>query len=405
MPIYFKNPGLIDLRAVTTLGVNVKDSDSPIGFFGTGLKYAISVILREGGSIAIYRGLDRHTFTTHEATIRGTSFSIVQHNDFSNPDDPCIIPLGFTTEFGKKWEPWMAFREVYSNTLDEGGIISETKLAPEADHTLIIVEEPGVTDAWDDRANIFLTSKPILSTKHIEIHAGEVDSYFYRGVRVGGVRSNQTSLFTYNLIDEWELTEDRTLKYSYNAERYIAQAFVESVTDTPMLTKVMLANDGYAESNIDFDWNSFKPSPTFLGLAQGFYLAGNLALNDSIVPLIRRHCNFEKSYTSVPINEIEQQQVTRAITFAKAIGYEVDRYPYIITDDLATGVLAVADRDNMQIILSHQLFSKGTKYVALAFIEEFTHLSLGYQDLTRSLQTYLFEQIISLGERLRGEPI
>ena len=30
--IFFKNPGEIDIRLVTTLGVNVKENDSAIGF-------------------------------------------------------------------------------------------------------------------------------------------------------------------------------------------------------------------------------------------------------------------------------------------------------------------------------------------------------------------------------------
>src|SRR4030066_94299 len=44
--ISFQNPGLIPLECITTFGLSAKDTANPIGQFGTGLKYAISIILR-----------------------------------------------------------------------------------------------------------------------------------------------------------------------------------------------------------------------------------------------------------------------------------------------------------------------------------------------------------------------
>lgn len=41
----FKNAGVIDPRAIATFGVSSKEGASPIGFFGTGLKYAVGVRL------------------------------------------------------------------------------------------------------------------------------------------------------------------------------------------------------------------------------------------------------------------------------------------------------------------------------------------------------------------------
>jgi hypothetical protein len=39
--LFFCTPGLIDLEAVFTFGVHAKETENPIGYFGTGLKYAI----------------------------------------------------------------------------------------------------------------------------------------------------------------------------------------------------------------------------------------------------------------------------------------------------------------------------------------------------------------------------
>src|SRR5262245_54522643 len=43
--LVFSNPGILDINLVKLLGVSVQESDSAIGFFGTGLKYAIASTL------------------------------------------------------------------------------------------------------------------------------------------------------------------------------------------------------------------------------------------------------------------------------------------------------------------------------------------------------------------------
>ena len=48
--VAFRTPGLIPIEAFTSTGVNVKIHDNPIGHFGTGLKYAVAVLLREAGA-------------------------------------------------------------------------------------------------------------------------------------------------------------------------------------------------------------------------------------------------------------------------------------------------------------------------------------------------------------------
>ena len=46
MTVSFITPGQIDLENVFTFGISAKESDNPIGFFGTGLKFAIATLLR-----------------------------------------------------------------------------------------------------------------------------------------------------------------------------------------------------------------------------------------------------------------------------------------------------------------------------------------------------------------------
>jgi hypothetical protein len=69
--LVFSNPGEIDIRAATIIGVNVKQGNTPIGYFGTGLKYAIAGIIRLGGTIEIWSGETNYFFTGRKETIRG----------------------------------------------------------------------------------------------------------------------------------------------------------------------------------------------------------------------------------------------------------------------------------------------------------------------------------------------
>src|SRR5690606_17354524 len=110
--LIFSNPGLIDETAITTIAVNAKTGNNPIGVFGTGLKYAIAIILRLGGRVTIYRGLKKLEFGIKTKTIRGKEFDIITMNGRQ---------LGFTTHLGHHWQPWMAYRELWSNARDEEG--------------------------------------------------------------------------------------------------------------------------------------------------------------------------------------------------------------------------------------------------------------------------------------------
>ena len=110
--VKFGNETEIEPEVWSTFGVSVKNGSNPIGMFGTGLKYAIAVLLREGRHISITSAGREYAFDVVEKNIRDKAFNICRCNGKDLP---------FTTELGKTWELWQAYRELYSNCLDEGG--------------------------------------------------------------------------------------------------------------------------------------------------------------------------------------------------------------------------------------------------------------------------------------------
>lgn len=74
---------------------------------------------------------------------------------------PTIIDLPFALNYGRNWEPWMAFRELESNTRDEGGSSYEVVAdpgEPQDDTTRLMVDLFEFDKAWERRDEIFLPS-------------------------------------------------------------------------------------------------------------------------------------------------------------------------------------------------------------------------------------------------------
>lgn len=268
--VVFKTPGMLDFKAFTHFGVNAKpNSKSPIGYFGTGLKYAIAVLIREGCKVTILRGNERWDFTTAEEAFRDKKFGFIRcykRGIFRTE----TLQLPFTTDLGKDWELWQAFRELYSNTLDEGGItcISSDGYAevPIDGYTMILVEGSAFAREYFEKDNTF-HPKASRDRNDVKVeHFLEPSKHiYYRGMRVYDLE--KPAKMTYNILCQIELTEDRTAKNSYEVERLIREYIVESA-DIPLIKAAITAPEGSYEHRFNFDSTYRAPSQTFRDTAR-----------------------------------------------------------------------------------------------------------------------------------------
>lgn len=390
--IVFRNRGLIDLAAVRTLGVSVKE-EGAIGYFGTGVKFAIATILRGGGSVTLYRGKDEHRFGTLRQDVRGQQFEIVTLDGAA---------LGFTTQLGRDWKPWMAFRELACNALDEGGrYYSERGYvgAIADDETVFVVDSEEFDDAYLNRGDIILETEPVYANEYIEIRRGQSPNVYYRGVRVGPL-ARPTAL-TYNILPKVELTEDRTLKYDWDAHTYITLGLARCDRED-LLMPALSCGEGCIEHHLSFR-EANKPSDAFLKIAAG--LRGRLdniaKANPSAMALARTMTLSQLGpQESVHLHPVEQERFSRAKSFLATVGYDLDRYPITVVEDLGEGIYGLAKED--RIFIAKAAFQKGTKEVASTLLEEFVHLKTGYSDMTRQLQTWLFDELLLQSEKAAG---
>lgn len=253
--IILENKGLIDLDAIKTMGVNVKSSDSSIGYFGTGLKYAIAVFLREGVEFKLFIDRNEYNFYTEPKSIRGKMFELCY---MSGPYDSTA--LGFTTDLGKNWELWQAYREIHSNCLDEGGCIYESSGASGvAGSTVFAIEDIDVQGTFLDS----LDKDELFSDSSIEIYEGESDFIYYRGIRAKDLGT--PSKFTYNITEYCALTEDRLLAYDFQVQRAINNA-IASMDDKDIIRDIITDKDHY-ESQLSMEHHTTSiPGDAFISV-------------------------------------------------------------------------------------------------------------------------------------------
>lgn len=245
--IVFENEGEIDPRLAMMIGVNVKESANAIGFFGTGLKYAIACLSRWHESITIQSGENEFTFAVEDTEIRGKTFGLMSM--CSRLDR---AQLAFTTELGKRWEPWMVYRELWCNAHDEPSprvYEAERAPSPKRGLTRVLALGPKIEEAHLTRAEFILEDRaPLHRVKGLEIYEGEGKRIFYRGIAVQ--TPDKPSLYTYNITEQMYLTEDRTAG-SWSTDPIIARGLTQ-IKDKSVISATIGAAPERLESRLDY---------------------------------------------------------------------------------------------------------------------------------------------------------
>jgi hypothetical protein len=375
----FQNPGLIPLEAITTVGVSVKEGDNPIGFFGTGLKIAIAVCLRLGHEVTIYRGLEPYVFGTQKTEIRGKDFDLVTMNG---------EPLGFTTHFGAQWEPWQAFRELYSNTLDEKGWMHYTKTAPAADRTTIHVTGEALAEAARNKAKYFLDTQPLHVGSLASIHPGRNDGIYYRGIMVATL--DKASAFTYNLTYQMTLTEDRTLKYQSSGNSNVAYTW-SNCEDASLIRRFLAAHDMY-EGTLPIYECSQVFAETTLDYIEEHGLAG---VSSSARVAAETWAKKEARVRPALLSPREQAELEDAKAFLAKIGYPITA-AVTVADNLGANVFGMAVKG--QIFIAKIAINRGGNFLIGTLLEEQLHLTHGFEDESRRFQDFLIDLVVKFAK-------
>jgi hypothetical protein len=360
--ILFRNKGLIDPLAITTMGVNVKDGDHPIGQFGTGIKFAIAVVLRNGGEFTIWRGGEALRFAAAEQEIRGKKFGIVTMNGDR---------LGFATNLGPHWETWMAFREVYCNCTDESGYAQAWDgdiFDPGDDETVVAVTGADFDKHYQNRGAFVLTTQPLLSLPGVDVHPGKTDAIFYRGIRAG--KLDKPAAYTYNFTGYQILTEDRTLKYTSWIPGDVAKAAVQAMSDG-FLVDLLTAKEGSFEHKLPWDdVRDATPSDKFMEIAES--LRAQSKLHGTAIKLYSHHkerhaAAYAMAHTVKP-SVVQARILRKACDLLSERVVPVLRYTFVLKSLLPGDMMAAAVAGGTEIQIRESLLEKGADATAHALL-------------------------------------
>lgn len=393
MTIIFQNPGLIDLRAVQIMGINAKETKNPIGQFGTGLKYAIAVLLRNQCQIRIYRGNVEHQFFTSKEDFRGKTFDFVY---FSRPDMPEPQALGFTLELGKHWEPWMAIRELESNCRDEGGrSFANGDFQTTDANTTIWVSGAVADEAYSKLRDIFIQTKPLWSNEILEVHQVENPAQqnwiYYRGVMCA--KQAKPTAFRYNILAEKALTEDRTFRYSWSSTEDLSE--LRKCTNREVLRQVVCADKDTTEGEIAYP--AYSLSEEFIEEVSTI----GVRATHSAWRAVRVTKGLSEFQEHTP-DDLQLRMIAKAKSFISKMGeMRIANIPVHLSPDLGQKVLGRAI--DGKIWLTIRVFEMGMKQVVSTMYEEYIHIDRKYSDLDYEMQNFLFDTIITQAAKLQGE--
>lgn len=283
--VVFETDGEIDIKSFTTFGINVKpNTDSPIGYFGTGLKYAIAILTRnDGDRVKVFIGEVEYEFYCKSQSFRGRDFDFIKMRKRKSLLSRWqYIELPFTTEFGKNWDMWQAFRELESNTRDEKGSTyaqEGDEVVGESGKTKIIISNEEFVDCYKRRDEIFLPTEDrdlLYSYDGVEVYQGESEHLYYRGLRVQKLEN--PSIYTYNFTKETDLTEDRTLKYYWYELGRIVSCIMHC--NYPLIIENVISCDPDTnfEGGLDFDQSGSVASASFLSAVGNTVSSGGFLL-------------------------------------------------------------------------------------------------------------------------------
>ncbi len=413
--IKISNNGEIDTNGLHLMGVTDKREDKEkIGFFGSGNKYSIALLLREKIPFKIFSGTKEIEIATEPVMFRGQLF------------DQIVIDgqkTSLTTSMGPDWETWFTIREFYCNALDEGGakITVEKEALPEKGKTAIFIQ---LTDELSDffkHINEYLLIKkdPIYTanTSYGVVdflkRVGDGFICYRKGIRIYP-ENKEDSLYHYN-FDEIDINESRTYKHEYQIKERIASAL--TVCDDRKIILNFLNNwqdkfekDLYWDSTYVYEefsstWQDVLKgkrvypesvaitSGDFEGKFNSFIVPDKLArkIADELVDVEVVSMKKDKTHIEVEATKEELAKINRAVAELGQIGYQVTSDIKVMIPSVGD-VMASYDKESDTIFLARK-FLTTIREIKNTLLEEHFH-SKGHSDGQRELVTFLIDELI-----------
>jgi hypothetical protein len=425
--LLIENKGEIDINALILMGGSTKrDSTTSIGYYGSGNKYAIALLLKHEIGLKIYAGEKEVVLTTEDVSFREKSFKkiLVDGKETS-----------LTTDMGPQWDIWMTVREFVSNAIDEGTnniVPSTTTVSGKEGYTRIYVEHVQEIQDVVNNWNLYFSfdrTDAIVEIDNKRIYPNICERHacvlYRRGIRC---QNEGTSLFHYDLpnfqinesrvIDKmWRAKEEITKMVVCHATKEIAEDILKKAFKEDNYTETCLEymNDTYSTEKLSRGWQDAIGDKIICNQDLGGFYIEKLNGNPHYLVSKQLARKIKKDFPDVSVygigdddevfhDEIDQtvkmqyqlKKATEALTDMK---YSIN-YPIKVVNFSDANILGQAK--NKMILLSGKLFDKGIREIALTIMEEQEHIETGYSDKSRAFQDHLFNKWLSSMEEHHG---
>lgn len=394
MNIIFQNKGVLSLLDLTTMGDSSKREDSSkIGKFDSGLKYALSILYRNGIKVEIYSGNSKYTFSSKvisdEITSKAKELLVIneERKITVDPEENCkqckdlyfdgSVNTGphnlcegrycqefetssieifehitaFSPQLGHEWKVWMAIRELYSNCLDEGGEVifdDDVEIRSYTGDTIIKVFDNGtlqeIINNWN---NYFLSEEiPLYEKYGVKIYKNnEKFLRLYKNKILIFEDRNVKSKYIYDYLDA-SIDEMRMLNKKENFVSQIVSCISYCNDETFIQDYISHSEKDYFESN--FNYYSTL-SDTWVKVVNQTYKKF-IEVGDVFVVFSELYHNIiEDSRFDVGVKKISYNSPSYNWNKAKV---EIISNPYKIDteeDNFQTKVLKICSKFNFQI--------------------------------------------------------
>lgn len=432
MYMEFANPGEVPLNAFKLLGASTKRNvDGKIGFFGTGLKYAVALMLREGIGFKAFIGDKEVKFGVRNSDFGGIKVGVITVNNEKT---------SMTTDAGINWQPWFAIREIYSNALDEGGSMEVTdSITPEAGKTKIYVEMSDKLGDISRNWQAYFTMKRE-ALEEIKVgdnwyrilpkREGETQfTLFRRGIRVAKA-GNIDSLFDYD-VSKVSINESRVVEHDWEGRQRAAEALAQA-TDASIIsmfvrswTQPLLEHeDRFWYYLFDDNWmlnasNSF--SPTWLEVLKpyrlvpsnmtGFYgvTTKTIGLPEKLLDRLYKQFGDELTIEGkskqhyMIVSEVFPEQFEQVFSLLSAAGFGFEKSLIKVGKFRDYDVKGAWDRDAGIIVLAEDTINWSENQKAELLLEEILHAESGYSDNTREFEGFILGKLTDkiIGDALK----
>lgn len=416
--IAIANKGEMDSAAMTLIGASTKrDDENMIGMFGSGLKYALAVLIRNDIPLKIYSGTKEIKVITKKVKFRDKEFEqiLIDGKETS-----------LTTDMGAKWEPWFALREILCNAIDEGNhqidVLDEVK--PRKGYTTFFIgasqDMESVMANWQD---YFCEKREdvVLSIDSSQVFHGSDQFIVYRrGIRC--FHENKKCLYHYNM--NWaEISESRVLESEYEFKKKLTEWWARHA-NRDMIDNLFVNFQDTYEGSIDWDWHGTTFNAEWLNAIDGralipqdiagFFIEAMqrephlilpsslcLALSKFFRGKVKVWGKTEKKGVREPMTpDDHQKQILKdVLDFFKKSGMEIT-FPITIARFEKDYIMGEAADE--QIFISPTAFRQGRRAVALTIIEEWQHLKSGAPDGSRRFQDWLINEFLFAKEQAVG---